>query len=861
MPRRRALGAARRRRRRAARLPARSQRAEAGQCLAGPPLRRHALRGLPGQRRRDWRAAGRRRQRAARRDGPPRHRSDGALDALQHESRHRAAAGAARAERRSSWTRRRDARVLARRRRALAECSTATDRRRCPRRLRGDPPGVAGRARTGRRAGCRRASPPCRCSRRCGSRPIGTASRASTRPRSRSTFETGAPALEQARARRAVLGRRDRRNVSDPARGSTGHAHCPPRRDGAWRRTCPIARAARARRGRRPLGGGRQRDRRDGSRAARRAQHRQPRHHRGSHGGGDLRRAAGGGLHGTGGVGGDAMQRRGEFRVSVTKDYLVFASAHFITFAGHRCEGLHGHNYRARVTHRGRAQRRELVRVRLRRAEADHAPAVRRDRSPGAAAARAAEGSGRRRRRRWSTCRVDGKPRYVFPRRDCALLPIPNTTVEMLAELLADRLRAELEAHGRARTDRDRDGSRRELRAVGRLSRGARTRSRAPRHRRRRAARHAARSRRARRRSPRRPSRAEIVGAPECRRRRTARPRAPPRARAPVRSKSGPRRVADAREIEHDHRADAGVRRARRQRCRRFAWGTPGVPVIGCAVREIQAEGDALAADRRADRPTARRTTAASRVRRRRARPEREGVTRAAAATTRRHPATTARRRATRRRARPAADLRRHRVEVGRVQLRKAERVSTPARAPAHRRVRWEDPRRPHRFVAIAASGARVHGTSPGQVQDHAIPRVPVSLGPFDARNSPDGRCRIQSESPSEAVGIIPGLGQLAEVMLSRFSSPCRRREGGAGHANDAHLCCSSVSSRCFSSYALRNAKVLPSNGATIDSRFNFGGGSSGADVGGAGGLLGKPRPDSSRGAVPKETVRRLVID
>ncbi len=47
------------------------------------------------------------------------------------------------------------------------------------------------------------------------------------------------------------------------------------------------------------------------------------------------------------------MQRRGDFRVSVTKDYLVFASAHFITFAGHRCEGLHGHNYRARVTVEG----------------------------------------------------------------------------------------------------------------------------------------------------------------------------------------------------------------------------------------------------------------------------------------------------------------------------------------------------------------------------------------------------------------------------------------------------------------------------------------------------------------------------
>ena len=47
------------------------------------------------------------------------------------------------------------------------------------------------------------------------------------------------------------------------------------------------------------------------------------------------------------------MQGRGEFRVSVEKDYLVFASAHFITMSGHRCEGLHGHNYRARVTIEG----------------------------------------------------------------------------------------------------------------------------------------------------------------------------------------------------------------------------------------------------------------------------------------------------------------------------------------------------------------------------------------------------------------------------------------------------------------------------------------------------------------------------
>jgi 6-pyruvoyltetrahydropterin/6-carboxytetrahydropterin synthase len=43
---------------------------------------------------------------------------------------------------------------------------------------------------------------------------------------------------------------------------------------------------------------------------------------------------------------------------------------------------------------------------------------------------------------------VDGKPRYVFPRKDCALLPIPNTTVEMLAQLLTERLRRELHTMG-----------------------------------------------------------------------------------------------------------------------------------------------------------------------------------------------------------------------------------------------------------------------------------------------------------------------------------------------------------------------------------------------------------------------------
>ena len=141
------------------------------------------------------------------------------------------------------------------------------------------------------------------------------------------------------------------------------------------------------------------------------------------------------------------MDGRGEYRVSVTKDYLVFASAHFITFAGHRCEGLHGHNYRVRVTIEGGLNEEawfvfdfvELKRIMKRLCdEIDHLVLLPLESDR----VKVVEDG--------DTVRVsvDGKPRYLFPRRDCALLPIPNTTVEMLAKLLTTRLRAELESSG-----------------------------------------------------------------------------------------------------------------------------------------------------------------------------------------------------------------------------------------------------------------------------------------------------------------------------------------------------------------------------------------------------------------------------
>jgi 6-pyruvoyltetrahydropterin/6-carboxytetrahydropterin synthase len=139
--------------------------------------------------------------------------------------------------------------------------------------------------------------------------------------------------------------------------------------------------------------------------------------------------------------------RRGAFSVSVTQDHLVFSSAHFITFAGHRCEGLHGHNYRARVTIEGQLDEEvgfvfDFVEIKhLMKGlcdEIDHKVLLPLD-NPKLQVVECGDDV---------KVAHQGTPRYVFPRRDCALLPIANTTVELLAELLAGRFRAALDAAG-----------------------------------------------------------------------------------------------------------------------------------------------------------------------------------------------------------------------------------------------------------------------------------------------------------------------------------------------------------------------------------------------------------------------------
>jgi 6-pyruvoyltetrahydropterin/6-carboxytetrahydropterin synthase len=136
-----------------------------------------------------------------------------------------------------------------------------------------------------------------------------------------------------------------------------------------------------------------------------------------------------------------------KFRVEVSKDYLVFASAHFITFRGHQCESLHGHNYRVGIAVEGAVDAECLfvldfsVLKRIVRKlvdEIDHKVLLPTENAKLAFH----EGGGQ------LTVDYFGKPTYVFPRSDCALLPIANTTAEMLAQYLGRATREQLIKEG-----------------------------------------------------------------------------------------------------------------------------------------------------------------------------------------------------------------------------------------------------------------------------------------------------------------------------------------------------------------------------------------------------------------------------
>ena len=127
-----------------------------------------------------------------------------------------------------------------------------------------------------------------------------------------------------------------------------------------------------------------------------------------------------------------------QFRVRVTKDHLVFSAAHFITFNGNICERLHGHNWRVAVEVAGPLDENHYVFdfIALRDAlqaivnELDHRMLLPTQHPEIRVAATETEVEARFADRRW-----------VFPREDCILLPIANTTAERIAEWIGARLR------------------------------------------------------------------------------------------------------------------------------------------------------------------------------------------------------------------------------------------------------------------------------------------------------------------------------------------------------------------------------------------------------------------------------------
>jgi 6-pyruvoyltetrahydropterin/6-carboxytetrahydropterin synthase len=125
------------------------------------------------------------------------------------------------------------------------------------------------------------------------------------------------------------------------------------------------------------------------------------------------------------------------FHVRVTKDHLGFCSGHFISYEGDKCERLHGHNYRAGVEIEGTLDDNFYVfdfialkhRTREITDELDHRMLLP-TRNPHIAVM-----EGQR------SIQVQYRDReWLFPRDDCVLLPIENTTAELLARYIAHRL-------------------------------------------------------------------------------------------------------------------------------------------------------------------------------------------------------------------------------------------------------------------------------------------------------------------------------------------------------------------------------------------------------------------------------------
>lgn len=126
-----------------------------------------------------------------------------------------------------------------------------------------------------------------------------------------------------------------------------------------------------------------------------------------------------------------------QFKVRIEKEHLVFCCGHFISYRGHQCEKLHGHNYRAAVEIEGPLQEDHYVvdfvaLMRLAKditSSLDHHMLL---------ATRNAVIHVHETSQKVHVTYEDRE--WVFPRGDCILLPIENTTAELLARYICGKL-------------------------------------------------------------------------------------------------------------------------------------------------------------------------------------------------------------------------------------------------------------------------------------------------------------------------------------------------------------------------------------------------------------------------------------
>lgn len=131
-----------------------------------------------------------------------------------------------------------------------------------------------------------------------------------------------------------------------------------------------------------------------------------------------------------------------KYTVRVSKSSLGFSAGHFITFGGGTCERLHGHDFRVAVEVDGPLDEDHCVVDFILLGDAlesildelDHRMLL-----PGEHPAIRVTANER------EVEAVFEDRRWVFPRSDCVILPVANTTCELLARYLGERLLDEME--------------------------------------------------------------------------------------------------------------------------------------------------------------------------------------------------------------------------------------------------------------------------------------------------------------------------------------------------------------------------------------------------------------------------------